>query len=523
MKPSTRKVENAKLADFLDIVLNSPSPQQTQWSLDRESASLSALSEDQVDDLLLKLVESVPESEPDNRTSGSVQVLVHKLAGRSSNATWSNVRLNATESLYRQSPRESDLRNQLLQWMAGNGDPNGLKLWTELITSEPPEHRLGLVLAFAPLMHKDFQPSNWLVEKLLSEGTVHMQIAPLIFDVFNFWFRSGKVEQHPAMPRLEPLLTLFGQLIGQLGKIEEGSIRKDVDLLTLNMQVTDGVSLVVSLCDFFGLIESESTKPKLHQAMELKHRRIQTEASAALAKMGNDDGKALLIRLAEEPVARLRVLKYAEELGFLDEISLEWQGEIATAESHLAIWLSDPQQVGFAPAEIRLIDNREMQWPSYEHPIQCFLFDYRYGLQEDAPGNIGICGPMTYAFPADLRNLSHEDMYAAFAGWQTVHEEIFVTTLDRARAAAPDEISALENRIAELNDEQTETVEVDLAGNFFGQWVLMARGTTDGEPATLSVDEDETSWIKCGNPNAPIDVETAWCIVQGRKLLAHFN
>ena len=153
--------------------------------------------------------------------------------------------------------------------------------------------------------------------------------------------------------------------------------------------------------------------------------------------------------------------------------------------------------------------------------MQCYLFNYRYGLKEDAPGNIGICGPMTYAFPADLRGLDHDDMYAAFAGWQTVHEEIFVTTLDRAKAAAAAEVSALESRMEGINDGSVESIA--FVGNFFGQWILLASGEHNGKPATLVVDEADEYWIDSGNPKAPIDAETAWSIVQGRKLLAHFN
>ena len=510
------------MTELLDIILNSNDPRQTQWQLEGKSAQLAGLQPDEVDQLLVQMVDTLGENQKAWADSAaSIQLFVNKLSARKQDQPWSNSRLNAVESLYQNSPIEADLRNQLLHWLAASGDVDALKLWANLVTSQPPEHRLGLVMAFAPLMQKDFDPPPWLQEKMLTDGTSQMQIAPLVFDVFNFWFRSKKVSSHPAEPRLEQLLTLFGQLIGQLGKIEEGNIRKDVDLLTLNLQISDSVSLVVSLCDFFGLLKSELAKPKLHQAMALKHRRVQTEAAAALARLGDEDGKQTLIGLAEEPVARLRVLNYAEELGFLKDVSLEWQGEIATAESHLAIWLSDPRQVGFAPAEIKLIDNREMNWPSYDHPVQCYLFDYRYGLKEDAPGNIGICGPMTYAFPADLRGLDHEDQYAAFAGWQTVHEEIFVTTLDRARAAAPTEVSALEVRMNSVEDGVIEKAE--LVGNFFGQWVLLASGETEGQQATLVIDEEGENWISCGNPNAPIDAETVWSIVQGRKLLAHFN
>lgn len=510
------------MIDLIDILLSSTDPRKTQWELESRAAQLAGLQHSEVDELLTNILESIDcKGAFGTDAAAAIGLLIHKVSAQPTTEAWSESRLGSIESLYLKSPADADLRNQLLNWLASCGDENSLKLWAQLITTNPPEHRIGLVLAFAPLMQKEFQPQPWLLEKLLSQGTAHMQIAPLIFDGFNFWFRSEKVASHPAEPRLEQLVTLFGQLIGQLGKIEEGNIRQDVDLLTLNYQISDSVALVVSLCDFFGLLKSEIAKPKLHQAMSLKHRRVQAEAAAALAVMGEEDGKQTLIGLAAEPVARLRVLNYAEELGFLKDVSLEWQGEIAVAESHLAIWLSDPSQVGFAPAEIKLVDNREMNWPSYDHPVQCYLFDYRYGLKEDAPGNIGICGPMTHAFPADLRGLSHDDMYAAFAGWQTVHQEIFITTLDRAKAAAPGEITSLEARLNSI--EAGDVEQVEFVGNFFGQWVLLAAGTIEEKPATLVIDESDHYWIDSGNPKAPIDAQTAWSIVQGRKLLAHFN
>ena len=235
------------MADLVEIVLNSQNPQHTQWQLQNQSALLAGMQAEDVDQSLVSLSESFASDEETRaRQAASIQILIHKFTARKSDQAWSNVRLNAIESLYRNAPQESDLRNTLLHWMAASGDADGLQLWATLTTSLPPEHRLGLVLAFSPLMQKEFDPPPWLQEKMLTEGTVHMQIAPLIFDVFNFWFRSGKVSSHPAQPRLEQLLTLFSQLIGQLGKIEEGNIRKDVDLLQLNLQISDSVSLVVS-------------------------------------------------------------------------------------------------------------------------------------------------------------------------------------------------------------------------------------------------------------------------------------
>ena len=275
------------------------------------------------------------------------------------------------------------------------------------------------------------------------------------------------------------------------------------------------MALIVSLSDAFALLDHRDAAPQLRQALDLKHRRVQTEAAAALARIGDELGKTTLIELANQPVSRMRVLAYAEELDFLDEISLELRGEIAVAESHLAIWLSEPAQMGLAPSSIELFDNREMLWPSYEHPVQCYLFTYSYGTGPQSLSNIAICGPLTHAFAADLRPLSTDDIYAAFAGWQTIHQEIFQTTLEKSRTVAPGIIAQLESDLKHTDDGDSATIET--VGNFFGQWVLVASGIRDSQRSTLIVDQRGTTWIDAGNPDAPIDWSLAWSIWQGRQ------
>jgi len=53
--------------------------------------------------------------------------------------------------------------------------------------------------------------------------------------------------------------------------------------------------------------------------------------------------------------------------------------------------------------------------------------------------------------------------------------------------------------------------------------VLHGEGEGDRGQGTLIVAGDAESWIPVGNANSPIDAETAYCIVKGRKLLEHFN
>ena len=457
-----------------------------------------------------------------------IQPVIHQLVQREidlgteqdSGEDWSADRFQSIQSLYRLAPRDSDLRNHLLRWLAVRGNEEAIEIWTELICDEPPENRLGILLAFAPLMQSNFSPPDWMLARLVNEATRHSQIAPAVFDLFNYYFRHGQVEIHPAQPRVVELTDLLGQLVGQLGRVEEGNFPQDLNASDINQLVSDSVALIVALCDTFAQLEYEPAIGKLHQALGLRHRRVQTEAAAALTRLGDEQGKQTLIALAEQPVARLRVLAYAEELDFKNEISLELQGEIALAESHLAIWLSEPPQMGLAPSNIEFLESREMYWPSYEHPVQCYLFKYSYGSGQQSHSNIGICGPLTHAFAADLQHLDYSDVYAAFAGWQTVHNEIYQVSAARAEQAFPNDWRRL---VGNLNAEGFDEQTICTGASFFGDLVLIAEATREGESGTAIVDSQHATWYSSGNPAAPIDWQMAYSIWRGTQLLNSFN
>ena len=143
---------------------------------------------------------------------------------------------------------------------------------------------------------------------------------------------------HPAASRVAELRGLLGNLVGQMSKIEEGSLPPDVEPAKIAEIIGDSVALIVALCDALAIMKDEQSIGKLHQAMGLKHRRIQTEAAAALITLGDDAGKETLLKLVEHPVARLRVLAYARELDFESDISLEHRGDIASVSyTHLTL------------------------------------------------------------------------------------------------------------------------------------------------------------------------------------------
>ena len=495
------------------------------------------LAADQVTDLVQQLAELVESPELSARREPLDQGVQTVLQGlvmwrqqqKQLEPAQQEIQQQALEAMYLWSSPDSGLRNLLLAWMAISGTDEtpfepALRRWSELICQNPPENRNGIQLAFGGLMRRDFDPPMWLLESLLHQGIVHSQIAPAIFDLFNFYFRNGILAKHPAEGRADQLTALIAKIGESLRTIESGDIQQ-ADPNQVGKQVSDSVAMIVALADALGQLDYQPAISVLEGLLDLKHRRVQTEVAAALAKLGSKEGKRALIQLADEPVCRLRVLAFAEELGFENEISLEYRGEIARAESELAIWLSEPQQVGVAPTTVRLLDSRDCYWPSYEEPRTVYLFEYVYGQRENATRNIGMAGPLVYAFPADLTELALDEVYGLFAGWQTVHEGIFQMSVEQAEKVFAGPWAQVMKQL-----EMLELVEpiVQTAASFFDQLTAVVSCRFDDEngeqtPGTVIVDADSASFIPQGNPNAPIDWELALCIWRGQRLLKTFN
>ena len=432
--------------------------------------------------------------------------------------------LNTWESVYRALPVASNLRNYILALLVTCPTTPALSRWKLLLCQEPPQYRLGIAIAFAPLLRSNisFEPSFF--DDLLAHAIGHLPVAAAVLDLANFAFRNQRVESHPAISRAAQLTELLGHLVQQMARIEEGNAPAGQDPQDVSQTVSDAVALIIPLCDAIGLMKYHEATGKLLQVLELRHRRLQTEAAAALARMEDENGKNALIGLAEHANVRLRVLAYSKELGFEDEISLEHRGEISIAESHLVTWLAEPAQMGIAPSDVELHDCRDLSWPSYDHPVQCYLMKFRYGTQLS---NVGIVGPVTHAFSADISHLDLSEQYAAFAGWQTVHEEIFVLPIERARQALAGITQRLESRLDQVQRDEVipwkqfeSAAEPVALGGFFGEYQLVVTAPKVG---TLILDDHGHSWFDSGSDLAPIEWELALEIWRGIRLLKNFN
>ena len=427
----------------------------------------------------------------------------------------------AISQLYLICPADQVLRNQLLGMLLYC---KGVDSWIELVCSAAPETADGIEIAFSPLVDTNpVEISIDQVQRLLKNGTDNRIMAAPIYELANREFREGRIQTHPAIDRMEPTCDLLGSLIQRLSLIEEGTLPPDATPESVAKIVQESVALIIALMDTMALAKYEPAVPKLKQALELKHRRIQVEAAAGLTRLDDDEGAEKLVELAEHPVVRPRVIAYAKELGIDDKISLELKGAISSAESVLALWLSQPEQMGLAPTAMKLLEQRELYWPSYEDPVACYLFQFEYGSGENAFKSVGISGPLTHAFTSDICHLSHADQFSAFAGWQTLTDEIFTVPIERAETVLAGELSKLKKQ---LEDQPIKDAKLAVLASFFGEYVLIAQGLHglhDNQEGTLILGHDESSWVGNGNEQAPIDWQMAFDIWKGRKLLTNFN
>jgi hypothetical protein len=428
------------------------------------------------------------------------------------------------ESLYRNLPSASRARGQLLAWLATGRSAAEVALFGGLLLEDPPQDDQDVVQALAPLFQKNRSQAADLFPRLLN-GISSPALAAPILDLANFLTREKLVAGHPAADVAPELIELLGELVQTLLRLEERPEQFGDSAQEISRRVARGVALAVSLCDALALIGEKGAIGKLYQTLRVGHRRLRTEAAAALARLGEEQGVAELGQLAAEPIARLRVLAYANELGIGEKIEPQYKTKEARAEAELCVWLAEPTQYGVPPTVCQLFDQRCQHWPGFDQPVDCFLFQFQYVVTTDAAGeqslsNIGIAGPLVHAFTADLADLPPEDIYAAFAGWHAQHADIREYDVARLSKSEQLEVQRLKRR---LHDEGCRDIEPQRMGYFFGEKALVANAERQGVGGVAVIDFRDTLFFPVRNTRRPIGVEEAYSIYKGRKLLKAFN
>jgi hypothetical protein len=425
-------------------------------------------------------------------------------------------------TLYRRLGPTSQARGQVLAFLAWGNSANELEELADLLVEDPPHDDGDVVLALSPLFRRRALAVEALFPRLL-DALAHLPLAAAVLDLANYLARSGLAAEHPAAPRRAELAAMLGNLVGLLGKLEEGP-PEGRSAQEISRMVQQSVSLAVSLCDALALIGDVQSVGKLNQALVLSHRRLKTEAAAALARLGDERGRKELVALAAEPVARLRVLAYAQELSLSERIDPKYMTPQARAEAELTVWLAGPTQFGVPPQSCELVDSRRQYWPGFDEPVDCFLFRFTYELtvegQKRTYSNIGIAGPLAHAFTADLADLPPEDIYAAYAGWQAEHAEIREYQVEQLSPSDQTEVARLARR---LQDAGYDDIEPQVMGYFFGEKALVAQARHASLRGVAIADQHDVFFYPERLPRRSIQAREALAIYKGRKLLRAFN
>lgn len=499
---------------------------RTRWIESIEPDEITRLLEGLIE---VDLVVSKDSETADDRVQVSPEIMGMILRGlvRATKRTQSKFRrtplgttlIGLVDDLYRRFPADFHERAALLEIFSNLADESAIEAFGKLILEDPPQDSRGLDQAFVPLFQRRDNMALLLFPDLL-DAISQPGLATIILDLANYLTRNQIAKRHPATDQSDRLATLLGNLVQDLAKLESPAELPTEGQEDARTQVANGVALGVALCDSLALIGDSKHVGKLFQASELGHRRLRVEAFAALAKLGEDEGKKQLIALVEEPSMRLRAIHYAEELDLDNQIDDRFRSDEALAEAELASWLSEPLQFGIPPTEMSHYERRSLMWPGFQEPVECFLIRFAYRFGDHSYSNVGIAGPFTHAFVSDLNDLPPNDMYAAFAGWQGTHQDIYDIPYEQRDASFEAEREKLEERAESLGCKE---LEWEAVGVFFGERILYGKAVRQGQPGSLAISMFDHSWYPELNSPRPVDPQLAFCILKGRRFLKSFN
>jgi len=437
--------------------------------------------------------------------------------------TWQDTELvEKNRQLYDLLGPESKQRHHLLIPLANSNWPEDLDVLMDLLIGDPPLDESGLAQIFACLLRAPVEVIQRILPRLLT-GLDNPKVASFSLDLVNYIHRHYRLEAHPARGRVHQLTRLLDGIVSGLEKLQASNEAAGVAGSENLAAAASGLPLVVGLCDALGLIGDSTAIPVLQSALDLKHRRVRTEAAAALARLGDETGTRQLIALAEEPIARLRVVSYAEELDLYDQLPEQYTGPGALAQAELVSYLASPNQFGVPPTSCELLDSRTLYWPSFEEPRDCYLFRYSYqsidGETTSAYTNIGIAGPLAHCLRTNLCALDLDDVYAIFAGWQVEHEEIFEQEFSTLR---PRDRPRFDRLLLDMEAADYTEVLPKLAARFFGDDVVVASAKYQQKDGFAVCDHAEIAWFPAAASQEIAAVEAIW-IYKGRRLLRSFN
>lgn len=340
-----------------------------------------------------------------------------------------------------------------------------------------------------------------------------------VLDLMNWSVRSGLSSHHPAADREIELAQALTAVVARLQEFV-GAAVEEPEAVSRAREIERAVSLCVALIDALGWMKSDRGRDALGEALLLPHRRIQTEAAAALARRGDPRGAERLAELAVDPASRLRAKKYARELGLEDRLPPQAQGEIANYEAELAAWLAHPRAMGMAPTRMEFVARRKLPWAASDQPVDYVMFRVEYRLGSAWYENLAFAGPTPFATSSDLTRLSFYDACALVMGAHAEHDSIRRWTVD------PAELSRWTGALEQLADEGMSLESPDFVADFFEERCLVGEFVRAGVRGRAVIVRGEPGigyWIPADEVQRPLTAEETFAVWMGRRFFESFG
>ncbi|RMF41196.1 MAG: hypothetical protein D6753_10080, partial [Planctomycetota bacterium] len=172
-----------------------------------------------------------------------------------------------------------------LQALVEQGTRESIATVASLLLSLPPDDWKVVGIGLGPLWRADATILQEVFTPLVG-SPLQPSVLAVLLDLANYCVRTQRLETHPWHQHAEALARMLSGLTAQLERMQANPAQFGESVEEVQQQLADALALVVGLCDALGLIGDQRAVGALEGAMELAHRRIQTEAAAALARMG---------------------------------------------------------------------------------------------------------------------------------------------------------------------------------------------------------------------------------------------
>ncbi|GAA4454526.1 hypothetical protein [Novipirellula rosea] len=269
-------------------------------------------------------------------------------------------------------------------------------------------------------------------------------------------------------------------------------------------------------------VENPTRDQLLALAMDHVDEGVQMEAAWASGRMGRESGLKMLARYCLDVNHSDTAKRYLAELGREDLIPDDANDSDFQAKAEMAQWLAHPNELGRAPDELEIIDQRELAWPPEGQPrpfwIVRYLLKDRTGLEKDDIG-CGLVGSMTWCFfMSDTHRRPPEDIYAIHCFWEMEHSELIVDV----EVTDPGEYASVLGScdLSEYDDVKIVRV-AELSANlqFPHRVIALATANKHGQSGWLAIHGGNSTWYDASEQPEGTSDFLVMKIHVGRRLL----